>query len=506
MPSVIIIGSGFGGSIAAKRFAAAGYDVTIMELGEDFSPAAKQQQSQDTKYIFRLFRDYPANYLQAKPKVVVTQGMGYGGGSLVYSGIHLRAPSTAFTGWPSGWTRAHLDPYYTRVETRLGVAPLPNGAAYKRSQAFAAGAAAAGLPAPQLNPLAMTGCTKCGWCVPICKYGHKNTMWHTYLTDGYNAAFAAGRWHVYCNWKARYIAKYGTKYRVVAWPTGGVTYNYHTVNSGSEYYFEADQVVVACGAIESPALLQRSMSVSLPAGYTRLNAFPTGNVGNGIDGTGDFVQGGIMPASNPVDGYKGAIMMNYIDRGNYVLEDIGPIPVGPSVKLECSFNGQSKAWGLAYKQKFKDFGRRMIGIGIMGKQGSGTGGNISVSDNAGNAQLSTTAYYPPDGPVLGDQKSVVEARAMITALGGEAVNTPWERSGTAATVHPTGGCRMGDDAAQWAVQATNLQVRNNTNLYVIDGSVVPGGVYRNPSNTIAAIAERAMDVILGVYAPTLWPS
>jgi choline dehydrogenase-like flavoprotein len=41
---------------------------------------------------------------------------------------------------------------------------------------------------------------------------------------------------------------------------------------------------------------------------------------------------------------------------------------------------------------------------------------------------------------------------------------------------------------------------------VIDGSVLPGNPMRNPSHTIAAVAERALDVILGVHRPDDWPS
>ncbi len=501
MSNVIVIGSGFGGSIAAKRFAQAGHTVDLLELGEDWRDPAKLQQSQDTKFILRLFRDYPADYLQQamndETNLVVTQGMGLGGGSLIYSGIHLRAPSSAFTGWPSGWTRAHLDPYYTRVEARLGVAPLPNARSYPRFQVFEWGAALAGLPAPQVNPVAMTGCTKCGWCVPICKWGKKNTMQHTYLAD----ALATGRVTVRTNAKARYVARYGSRYRVVYWKTDGVTYNYHTVNSGSLFYAEGDIVVVAGGAIESPVLLQRSLSESLPTGYTRISSFDTSRLGAGIDGTGDFIQGGFVP--DAVDGYKGSIMMGSIDMGDYVLEDVHAIPVGPAVKLESAFsgmqvNGKDKTWGLAYKQKFRKYGKNLLAIGIIGKQGGGTGGNVSVSNDAGNARLSTTAYQPPTG-------AVAAARSIITALGGEVARTPWERWGVAATVHPTGGCGMGD-AASTPVQATNLQVRNNPGLYVIDGSVLPLSPLRNPANTIGAVAERALDVILGVYAPGVWPS
>lgn len=487
MADVIIIGSGFGGSIAAKRFTAAGYNVALLELGERWDDPAKLQQSQDTKFILRLFRDYPVDYLQSKPKLVITQGMGFGGGSLVYSGIHLRAPQSAFaSGWPTGYSRANLDPYYTRVEQRLGVQQMPDTFQFKRTSVFAQGAAAAGLPAPTANPLAMTNCTRCGWCVPICKWGRKNTMAKTYLAD----ALATGRLAVYTNRKAFYVARYGSQYRVVYWKTDARQDNYHIVNSGSLYYMEAPTVVVAGGAIESPVLLSRSLTESLPSGYTRINAFPTTDLGRKIDGTGDFAVGGFVPQQT--DTYKGAIMMANIDMGDYVLEDLHAIPVGPAVKLEAAFtiNGEDRTWGLAYKQRYRDFGAHLLLVAIMGKSPSGA--NISVSSENGNVKLSGTAYQPPTG-------SIAAAYSIITALGGQLAKGPWERSGIAATVHPVGGCSMGS-----IVRPTDLQVYNNPGLHVIDGSVLPGGVFRNPANTIAAIAEKAMDVILQAPGAPTW--
>jgi len=486
MPDVIVIGSGFGGSIAAKRFTQAGKSVSIIELGERWDDPAKLQQSQDTKFILRLFRDYPVDYLQAKPKLVVTQGMGFGGGSLVYSGIHLRAPVSAFSGWPAGYTRANLDPFYSRVEQRLNVQTMQDTFSFRRPSVFAQGAAAAGLPAPVANPLAMTNCVRCGWCVPICKWGRKNTMAHTYLAD----ALATGRLAVYTNRKVKYIAKYGTRYRVVYWKTDTRVDNYHIVNSGSLYYQEADTVVIAGGSIESPVLLQRSMSEALPTGYTRINAFSTTYLGKRIDGTGDFAVGGFVPQQ--VDTYKGAIMMANIDRGDYILEDLHAIPVGPAVKLEAAFTigGRDRTWGVEYKQRYRDYGRNMMLIGVIGKSPSGS--NMSVTNDNGNAKLSTTAYAPPPN-------SLEEAARIITSLGGTVGKGPWERSGTAATVHPTGGCPMAS-----VVRPTDLQVYNNPGLYVVDGSVLPGTVMRNPSNTIAAVAEKAMDVILGVPGAPTW--
>jgi hypothetical protein len=276
----------------------------------------------------------------------------------------------------------------------------------------------------------------------------------------------------------------------VYWKTDVRPDNYHIVNSGSLYYMDAPTVVVAGGTIESPVLLSRSLSEVLPSGYTRINAFSTTDLGRQIDGTGDFAVGGFVPQQT--DTYKGSIMMANIDMGDYVLEDLHAIPVGPAVKLEAAFTigGRDRTWGIEYKQRYRDFSAHLLLIGIMGKSPSGA--NITVSNDNGNVKLSGTAYQPPIG-------SIEAARSIISGLGGQLAKGPWERSGTAATVHPVGGCKMGS-----VVRSTDLQVYNNPGLYVVDGSVLPGNVFRNPSNTIAAVAEKAMDVILSAPGAPTW--
>jgi cholesterol oxidase len=483
MPKVIIIGSGFGGSIAALRFRQKGWDVSLNEMGEDW-PSSKMQQSQDTRYLYRLFRDYPVDYYSRtdtlRPKLVIAQGMGLGGGSLVYSGIHLRAPTAALATplWPSGWQRTNLDPYYARVETNLSVQTYlrTNGYDFPRRQVFAQGAAAAGLAAPQANPLAFSGCTMCGWCVPNCVFDKKRTMAHTYLQRAKDWV-GTGSITVWTNWKAMTVRKNGSGYRVHFLWTGNRRDNYHLVNSGSEVYEDCDRVVIAAGAIESPALLKRSQ------GY--LNSISgSGYIGTGIDGQGDGVIGGIVPQTT--DTYKGAIMMDHITSANqeYVLEDIHSIPAGVGVKFPASFPSVgNKTYGLAFKQKTRNFTKKMLGIAIMGK--SPSGGNITVNNDNGVAVVSSGAYSLPTG-------SENAAKSIITSLGGEVAQTPWERNGMIATVHPTGGCAMGK-----VVSSYNLEVNGNAGLYVIDGSVLPSSTWRNPSHTIAAVAEKGLDNILG---------
>lgn len=495
MANVIIVGSGFGGAVAAKRFTEAGHFVTILEMGEDWRDLSKIQQSQDTKFILRMFCDYPHDYMtrSPQPKSVVVTGTGYGGGSLVYSKIHLRAKDAAFeAGWTTGYSRANLDPYYQRVETRLGVHQHPDVFQYKKSAVFAQGADLVGLPRAEANPLADTACQKCGWCVPICKFGKKNTMPKTYLAD----AEATGRLTVYTNTRVDKITRDPAGgYRVIYWSTSGATHNYHTVRTGSQWYRTADIVVLAAGSMESPCILRRSYDDDV-WGWPRLNDFAArSTLGDTIDGNGDFAVGGFVPQTT--DAYKGTIMGAGVHGSDWMIEDLWGIPAGPSVKFDSSFyvsdpnrGAGHHTWGIGYKQKFKSYPKNMIGMVLVGRSPSGA--NLSVRNNGGLAELSTNVAYLPHA------YSYQKAREIVTALGGQLGNTPWETKGQSVTAHPTGGCNIGR-----IVQGTNLQLMNNPGLYVIDGSVVPH-TFVNPVNTIMAVAEKGMDVILGVPGAPTW--
>jgi len=521
MADVIVIGSGFGGAVAAKRFTEAGYTVSIIEMGErwkkndtDTGPGSMPEQNQDTKFILRMFCDYPHDYLQRSmtvngmPKLVVVTGTGYGGGSLVYSKIHLRAPLSAFdSGWPSGYTRANLDPYYARVEEYrpdgavgsayrgIGVELDPDTFKYRRSAVFSQGTCAAGLGEAKTNLLAQrTDCRHCGWCVPMCKWGKKNTMAHTYLAD----AEATGRLTVWTNRRVKMVTKNASGgYDVLYWKTDSATHNYHQVNSGTVYYQSASKVVIAAGAMESPCILQRSLTQDT-YGRPRISSFSgSGSLGTGIDGNGDFAVGGYVGSQYwPVETHKGTIMATHVHGSDYFIEDLHGIPAGPTVKFRSSFylndpyrGAGDHAWGLAYKRKFKDWSQALLAMVLVGK--SPSGGNMSVWDSGGTTALSNQAYPP-------NAETYTKARQVITALGGELAKTPWERDGQSVTAHPTGGCAMGT-----VIDPHNLQVYNNANLHVMDSSVIPH-TYCNPVHTILAVSHKGMDVILGENNPPTW--
>jgi cholesterol oxidase len=80
---------------------------------------------------------------------------------------------------------------------------------------------------------------------------------------------------------------------------------------------------------------------------------------------------------------------------------------------------------------------------------------------------------------------------MTEATGGRMMPNPaWRIFRSLVTLHPLGGCKMGETAETGVVDHRG-QVFGYPNLYVVDGSILPTAIGRNPSHTIAALAERS---------------
>jgi cholesterol oxidase len=92
--------------------------------------------------------------------------------------------------------------------------------------------------------------------------------------------------------------------------------------------------------------------------------------------------------------------------------------------------------------------------------------------------------------------------SLAGELDGKLLRNRLELCHRAVTVHAVGGCPMSVDAARGVVDPWG-EVHGYAGLWVADGSVMPGPVGPNPSFTIAALADRFSDVMLG--APRLVP-
>lgn len=214
---VIVVGSGFGGSVTALRLTEKGYRVGVLEAGRRFTRDALPKNSWDIKnYLWApALGMYGIQRIHLLGNVMVLAGAGVGGGSLNYANT-LYVPPKAFFDDPqwkdiTDW-QAELKPYYDQARRMLGVRLNPTmtpsdvhlKAAAQRmgvGDTFhmapvgvffgdgqdADGAAKAGPGGEVEDPYfggagpARKACTECGECMTGCRHGAKNTLNENYL-------------------------------------------------------------------------------------------------------------------------------------------------------------------------------------------------------------------------------------------------------------------------------------------------------------------------------------
>ena len=201
---VVIVGSGFGGSVMAYRLGEAGKRVCVLERGKKHPPGKFPRVPQDVRANFwdpsrGLYGMYNVWFFR---RVGALVSSGLGGGSLIYANVMLRKDERWFDGWPL--SRAELDPHYDAVAKVLQPTPFPYDDVVKVN-AFreVAGRLAATNPhlrvinpdiavtfgnAPDqpiagdnLHGAARRSCTLCGECIVGCNVGAKNTLDLSYL-------------------------------------------------------------------------------------------------------------------------------------------------------------------------------------------------------------------------------------------------------------------------------------------------------------------------------------
>ena len=212
---VVIVGSGYGGSIAASRLAGAGKRVCLLERGREILPpdyptdlsGAQAELQVVTARKGRLQPDANGMMeLRVGEDVNVILGNGLGGGSLVNAGVSIRPDMRVFDeGWPaafktSGTERRNvLSDYFDRVTTNLGATKLPAGIELPKLRALEQSARAMGQPVeradinvtfesgPNAFGFPQAACTMCGDCCSGCNYGAKNTLLMNYLPDAHRS-------------------------------------------------------------------------------------------------------------------------------------------------------------------------------------------------------------------------------------------------------------------------------------------------------------------------------
>ncbi|HLG17286.1 MAG TPA: GMC family oxidoreductase [Blastocatellia bacterium] len=550
---VVIVGSGFGGSVMAYRLAEAGLRVCVLERGKAYPPGSfprspfklKENFWDPSKGLHGMFNIWGFENMGA----VVSSGLG--GGSLIYANVLIRKPEEYFIkedvnkgGWEY-WpvTRAELDPHYDQVETMMNAQryPLDHAPYSSTRKTLATKEAAAQLnldwhlpklavtfanpnatPVPgvpiiggenNLHGLPRSTCRLCGECDIGCNYGSKNTLDYTYLSAAKRAgADIRTRCEVrtfepFTNGGARYRISYvdhaeGERRGVPSSKLEPVT-------------ITANRLVLAAGTFGSTYLLLKNRA-SFPGVSDKL--------GTRFSGNGDLLTL-VFEAKNKqgqpriLDGSFGPVITSAIHgkdaleggkgRGFYV-EDAG-YPDFVNWIMETSNQPGFIIRGLK-------LGWRIL-MGWLGLDKDADLGE-EISKFLGPTTLSST-FLPlltmgrdvPDGRMYLSKKGFLEldwkeyrskpyvedARATLkkiaAAIGGTYVPDPVEFLKKLITVHPLGGCPMGRNTSEGVVDSYG-EVFNHPGLYVMDGAVMPGPVGPNPSLTIAAVSNRAAEHII----------
>jgi cholesterol oxidase len=515
---VVVVGSGFGGSVAALRLVEKGYSVLVLEAGpryrnEDFARTSWRLR----KYVFLpQLKLYGIQRIHLLKNVLVLAGAGVGGGSLVYANTLYRPlpPFFADQQWAhiTDWA-AELDPHYDQasrmlgvrtnpthtpadvviksVATRMGVGdsfhPTPVGVYFNRpgetdDDPFFGGAG------PR-----RTGCTECGSCMTGCRVGAKNSLDKNYL---YLAEKAGARIEPMTTVTGLRQRKDGT-WEVSAKRTGAWFLK-------RRRSLRAGQVVLAAGAWGTQNLLHRMKADgALPDLSDTLGRLTRTNseaiVGSGrlrVDPDRDFTHGVAITSSFHPDANTHIEPVRY-GRGSNAMGLLQSIATDgdsdvPRWRQALAFVRKNpRSAGLLSLRRWSQ--RTMILLVMQSLDNSLT--TSLRRTRLGRTVLTSRQGHGEPNPTF--IRAGYEANALVAdEIGGIQGSTWNEMLEIPLTAHFLGGCAIGDGPQSGVVDAYH-RVFGYPGLHVVDGSTVSANLGVNPSLTITAQAERAF---------ALWPN
>jgi cholesterol oxidase len=542
---VVVVGSGYGGAITAARLANAALNprlnVCLLERGQewpvgDFPDSLPELVANTYNPALNRLGLYE---FDAFENIAVIKGSGLGGTSLVNANVAIRPEPDTFDEWPSALHKAaqigegkpgSLWNYYKQAELTLDVSSHPSGSSLKKFQALKKRASQLGQLVETL-PLAVNfqkegvevykgkgksivkhKCIDCGDCVTGCNVGAKNTLYMNYLPLA-----KTGGAHIFTQAEVNYLEKAPDGSWIVH-----VTHRDDFLTS-EEVTIRARLVILAAGALGSPRILLQSRQQGLPVSDA---------LGTRFGGNGDFF--GLAYNSNQIT--------DTIGWGNHKNDDpiaqvvrAGPSIVGLVRYREKAPPGQRFVIeDLSFPRAYRDAAAAafplLLGVPA-GTQNPAQAQQREDNDLGGadpKGALNSTMLYlcmcrDNSGGILSlDDFGEIQVKwagagaeaifkdvnqecfAHATALGSNFIENPiWKVSPwkTLITAHPLGGCPMGEDGSDGAVdhlgrlfQGTGSDV--HAGLYVSDGSVVRTALGVNPFLTISALSERIADHII----------
>jgi len=514
---VLVIGSGFGGSVAALRLTEKGYRVGVLEAGARFADTDYPTTSFNLRRFLFAPRlgCYGIQRIDVLRDCLILSGAGVGGGSLVYANT-LYEPLGAFYTDPqwghiTDW-RAELAPYYDQAKRMLGVVTYPG---FSPSDAVMAKVAAEmgvahtfgptpvgvffGVPGePAEDPYfggagpQRRGCIECGECMTGCRHDAKNTLVKNYL---YLAEQSGAQVHPLTTVTAVRPLR-GGGYAVDTRRTD-------RWRSGRQRWY-ADQVVLAAGALGTQRLLHRMRDEGvLPHVSDRLGVLTRTNSESllgaiakdpGVDYTrGVAITSSFHPDENthiePVRYGRGSNVMALLQT---VLTDgDGPAPRWRTWLREVW--QQRRIVPSLYDMRH--WSERTVIALVMQSLDNSITTFTKGSRLTRRRRLTSRQGHGAPNPTWIPQANDA-ARRMARVIGGTPGGNVGEQFNVPLTAHFIGGATIGDSPSTGVVDAYQ-RVYGHPGLHIADGSAISANLGVNPSLTITAQAERAL---------AMWPN
>lgn len=479
---VVVVGSGAGGAALATELALAGQRVIVLEEGHHFSARelGAMRQSESLRHVWREGGMTAALGVGGAPTVNVTMGRAIGGSSLCTGGVCFRVPEQVADLWAREMGLADmdargLDPYYSHVERVVHVEEVPLSMRSRSTELFAEGAARLGRP---VKPMRRNthGCDGCGRCNFGCPSMAKMSVDIAYLPR----AIAAGA-EVWSECLVERVTIEGGR----AVGVEGRLLDAEGRRTRRRLRVRARRVVVACGGMHSPVLLQASglggigshvgRHLTLHPGFrvfarfdeevrgwsgSMQSAYSDALEHEGVTMNSLFIPASVIAATMPgagPDHVRLAEQVGHIAMFGAMVHDEGggvvwrnPLGREPIALYRCSERDRRAFFrGIrAVAETFLEAGAREIFLPVLGAHG-----------------------FTPDAFRAFELERLPAVRLEC------------------ASQHPLGTCRMGVRAQDSAVgpYGESWDVKE---LYVADGSILPSSLGVNPQLTVMAMATR----------------